>query len=1016
LDFFNDENNKEVMEIFQTEAEDILERLFANLFSLETTPANKELIAIVYRDLHSLKGALRMVGFSNIQTILHKMEDFFDKVNNNQYQLNQTVIIHLSRALEIASKYIQNSISEGREILGEEFAPVVSSLEMLETDLQESSKAAVNSNEFPDFANIPGLGDLANIAGLDELNQNVQIPDIVQEKDYPNNYELDQEEINLTLNRCFEIIDSIVPEEESQDIVVLKEEVEKVYKNFKDTDLYEIKTSLETIITKLELVMSGTNTLTVSEILEIRNELSSAAAKYTTTCVAKEEGGITFFDIAEKIPSLQGSSIYAIEIKDDILSLKSNITDSSILDIINVLIEILDFISSNSVQLEEQMMQTLKSGIEYCASPNENIDSELIVQQLEIMKQLLELNYQKDTGISEIKTLSTQTTKSNSSGASTNEIKTLHVSAQKLDTLVNQLGELIITKIKTEKSLDKIDLIKLSNENCQKDLLKTSNYLRYYNRKYLQSNSGSDQYVTIFAKQVFSLLSDITQNISRTIYDLNSLYRSSKEDDIKMRLIIDEMESMVKNIRVLPISTVFNSFSRMVRDIATEKGKDIDFEIDGNDTCADKKIIEEIKTPLIHILRNAIDHGIETRDERLAAGKSPIGKIMLSARQDDNKVIINVADDGRGFNLEKIKDKAVSKGFLTKEDIETMTDDAIMNIIFWPGFTTGDSITSVSGRGIGLDVVKTKISQLNGKVKVISEFGKGSCVNIEIPVTLTTLRVFLVKISNQVFAIPIQVITTFIVKKQSEISTNNGVRSFVYNNKIIPLYYLADILGIESKKVNEKETILIIEADDKTIGLVVDKLLGDQDILQKKLSPPLYKVKNISGITNLASGELCLILNMQDVLHYDFNKAINSSTNGVALLSHDVLSYKKILLVDDSITTRTLVKNILMNSSYTVDVVSEAEEAFVKLKLNHYDLIITDLSMPKISGFEFISRIKNDEMFADIPVMVMSSIPEKQAMETLGNIKIDGFFSKETFEQNKFSELVKSILTKYHAQ
>lgn len=656
-------------------------------------------------------------------------------------------------------------------------------------------------------------------------------------------------------------------------------------------------------------------------------------------------------------------------------------------------------------------MMTLKGAVEYCASPNENIDNDLILQQLEIMKQLLELNYKKDTGVSEIKSLSTQTSSANKSNAST-EIKTLHVNAQKLDLLVNQLGELIITKIKTEKNLEKIDSIKNANEACQKDLLKTSNYLRYYNRKYLQSGN-TDQYTGVFVKQVFSLLLDITQNVSRTIYDLNSLYRASKEDDMKMRLIIDEMESMVKNIRVLPISTVFNSFSRMVRDIANEKGKDIDFEIEGKDTCADKKIIEEIKTPLIHILRNAIDHGIESKEERIANGKSPVGKILLSAKQDDNKVIIDVVDDGQGFNLEKIKDRAVSRGFLTQDDIDSMTDEAIMNIIFWPGFTTGDSITSISGRGIGLDVVKTKISQLNGKVKVISEFGKGSCVHIEIPVTLTTLRVFLVQISGQTFAIPIQVITTFILKNQNEIKTNNGVRSILFNGNIIPLYYLSDILELAPAPRNEKETILIIEADDKTIGLVVDKLLGDQDILQKKLSPPLYKVKNISGITNLASGELCLILNMQDIMHYDFNKAMISANNQ-ELLTSDVLSYKRILIVDDSVTTRTMVKNILLNIGYMVDTVLDADEALVKLKLTHYDLIITDLTMPKIDGYEFIERLRNDEMYADIPIIVISSLPENQARKRLNKLSIAHYISKDNFDQADLAMQVKEILTKFH--
>ncbi len=986
MDFLNnDNNNNEVMNIFQTEAEDITERLFSSLFTLESDTSNAELIASIYRDLHSLKGAVRMIGFNNIQTIIHKMEDIFDAVKDKKLVLDKDIVVLISRSLEIVVKYLQDSIKNKREIIDEDYTPTISNLEyVIEVEMAEQH----SESALPLIADI--IDDGAKKEELDLSSY--------------------QEEINYSFNKCFEIIDGIVPEEESQDVVILKEEIQKIYDILKESNLYEIKASLENIITKIDFVMHATNKFTISEILELRNELSSAAAKYTTSCVEKNESGLTFFNVAEKITMLQGSCVYSTEIKEDILKLKENIDDTNLLEIINTVLEILDFIAENSVQLEEQMMLTLKGAIEYCASPNESIDSDLIVQQLEIMKQLLELNYQKDVGVSETKNLTTQTTAVNK--ASSAEIKTLHVNAQKLDLLVNQLGELIITKIKTEKNLEKIESIKLVNENSQKDLLKTSNYLRYYNRKYLQSGA-SEQYTAAFVKQVFSLLSDITQNVSRTIYDLNTLYRSSKEDDMKMRLIIDEMESMVKNIRVLPISTVFNSFSRMVRDIANEKGKDIEFEIEGKDTCADKKIIEEIKTPLIHILRNAIDHGIESKEERIANGKNPTGRIVLSAKQDDNTVIIEVVDDGQGFNLEKIKSRAVSRGFLTQDDIDSMTDEAIMNIIFWPGFTTGDSITSVSGRGIGLDVVKTKISQLNGKVKVISEFGKGSCVRIEIPVTLTTLRVFLVKISNQTFAVPIQVITTFIIKKQDEIKTNNGVRSIVYNGNIVPLYYLSDILKLEATPRGEKETILIIESDEKTVGLVVDKLLGDQDILQKKLSPPLYKVKNISGITNLASGELCLILNMQDILHYDFNKAI-SANNASALLPTDILSYKRILIVDDSVTTRTMIKNILMNSGYVVDVVSEVEEAVVKLKFSHYDLLITDLTMPKVNGYEFIEYLKNDEMYADIPIIVMSSIPQKTAMKQLENYRIDYYMAKENFNQDEFSRQVKAILTKYH--
>ncbi len=988
MDFQENENNtKELMSIFQTESEEILERIFENLLEFEKEPNNRELAAVLYQDMHSIKGAIRMVGFNNIQTIIHKIEDIFDAVNTTHVALSHENITTITKALELVSKYLQESVKNCREIIDDEFNPTLSTLEYLhDVELHVSTQ---HGEDTPTEAII----DYAD-----------------SDKGQLSELQAKQEEINSLFNTSFEVIDSIIPEEESQDIVILREDIAKIYESLKDSDLYEVKTALQNVLTKLDFVMNATNTFTISEILEMRNELSSAAAKFNTSCIDTEATDITFFDIAEKMTMLQGSSVYANEIKDDILKLREQVDDSNIMEIVNMIIEILDFIIENSVQLEEQMTQTLKSGLEYCASPNESIDGDLIIQQLEIMKQLLDLNFKKDTGVSEIKNLSTQSSVA-SKGSSSTEIKTLHVSAQKLDLLVNQLGELIITKIKTEKNLDKIDAIKNGNENCQKDLLKTSNFLRYYNRKYLQSGN-SEQYTAAFVKQVFALLSDITQNVSKTIYDLNSLYRSSKEDDMKMRLIIDEMESMVKNIRVLPISTVFNSFSRMVRDIATEKGKDIDFEIEGKETCADKKIIEEIKTPLIHILRNAIDHGIETKEDRLMAGKSPVGKILLSAKQDDNKVIIDVVDDGQGFNLEKIKDRAVSRGFLTQEDIDSMSDEAIMNIIFWPGFTTGDSITSISGRGIGLDVVKTKISQLNGKVKVISEFGKGSCVHIEIPVTLTTLRVFLVKISEQVFAIPIQMITTFILKRQDEIKTNNGTRSIVYNNKILPLYYLSDILGLKPIPRGEKETVLIIESDEKSIGLVVDKLLGDQDILQKKLSPPLYKVKNVSGITNLASGELCLILNMQDILHHDFNKAIASSST--PLLTSDVLSYKRILVVDDSMTTRSMIKNILTNVGYTVDAVIDASEAMIKLKLNHYDLIITDITMPRIDGYEFVEKLRTDEMYMDIPIFVISSLAKDVAMKRLKKFRIDNYIQKDHFSQNELIEKVKEIISKHH--
>ena len=975
---YSEKEQKELFEVFQTETDTLLNNLFENFTKLESEHSDPEILMEIFRDVHGLKGAVRMIGFENIQNLLHSVEDIISAVRDNLILLDMDLVREMNAAIDLSASYIQESINRKKEYIDIRYSTTLESLKSI-TQVQT--------------LNLPMQEDsIISGNGFD-----LSLPTTVQEH------------INSLFAQAFDILDSIVPEVVTEEIRDLFLIIEELYNSFQGKEFYEVKAPIESVKVKLEFVQCSSCELTISEILEIRNNLGIATTKYTSFCM-DSQNSLSFSDIAEKIYSLQNNNIYISEIIDELNQIKSINNDPTIVDIISIVIDILNFIKDNDISLEEQMVMTLKNSVECCSTSGDNVDIDLILQQLEITKQLLELDYKKDIGIIESKGLSAKTQSTTSNSSNSNEIKNIHVNSAKLDMLVNQLGELIITKIKTEKHLDKIDAIRSSSEIWQKDLLKAINHLKYYHRKYLQVNSV-DQYSATFVKQIFLLLSEVSQNLSKTIYDLTSLARVTKEDDMKMRLIIDEMESMVKNIRVLPISTVLHSFSRMVRDIANEKNKQIEFVIEDNDTSADKKIVEEIKTPLIHILRNAIDHGIESPDERRSRGKNPMGKIMLCARQDDNKVILDIIDDGQGFNLEKIKDRALSQGFLTQDEIDTMSDDEIMNIIFWPGFTTGDTITSISGRGIGLDVVKTKISQLNGKVKIISEFGKGSCVHIEIPVTMTTLRVFLVKVSNQTFAIPIQVISTFILKRSDEITSNNGTLSILQNDEIVPIYYLSDILELPAAERREKEIILIIEAEQKKIGLIVDALFGDQDILQKKLAPPLYKVKNISGITNLASGELCLILNIQEMIK---NIGTQVESHSSKALPADILAFKRILIVDDSLTTRTMEKNILKAAGFSIDEADDPFEAFNKLKLNHYDLIVSDISMPKMDGLEFLSRLKGDEMYADIPVVIVSSLVDKEVTKHAMSLGAETCIAKKDFYQKSFLDVIQKLLLKHH--
>ncbi len=984
---YSEKELNELFEVFQSETDDLIQSLYEKLSKLKNNLDDKELLIDIFRDIHGLKGAVRMIGFENIQNLIHLVEDIISGIRDNLITISLELVDEINDTVALVSEYIKESISRKKEYIDIRYNKT-------KDNLQEINKSQLLHFELetPTEESADKIIEEANNTAGAIMPMSVQ------------------DHINSLFAKAFEILDAIVPEVVSDEIRDLFIIIDELYNSFQGKEFYEVKAPLENIKVKLEFVQSSSCELTISEILEIRNNLGIATSKYTSFCMDCQNV-VSFPEIAEKIYSLQSNNIYISEIIDELNQIKSINTDQTVTEIISIVIDILNFIKDNDISLEEQMVMTLKNSVESCAAADGTVDAELILQQLEITKQLLELDYKKDIGIIETKGFSAKAQSNTSGQNNNNEIKNLHVNSAKLDMLINQLGELIITKIKTEKHLDKIDTIRASSELWQKDLIKAINHLKYYHRKYLQANNV-DQFSITFVKQIFMLLSDVSQNLSRTIYDLTSLSRVTKEDDMKMRLIIDEMESMVKNIRVLPISTVLHSFSRMVRDIANEKNKQIEFVIEDNDTSADKKIVEEIKTPLIHILRNAIDHGIEHPEDRKAKGKNPMGKIMLCARQDDNKVILDVIDDGQGFNLQKIKERALSQGFLTQDEIDSMSDEEIMNVIFWPGFTTGDSITSISGRGIGLDVVKTKISQLNGKVKIISEFGKGSCVHIEIPVTMTTLRVFLVKVSNQTFAIPIQVISTFILKKFEDIVSNNGNLSIQHNGEIVPVYYLSDILNLQTAERREKEIILIIEAEQKKIGLIVDALFGDQDILQKKLAPPLYKVKNISGITNLASGELCLILNIQEMVKNIGNQV--DITAQPKVLTSDILSFKRILVVDDSLTTRTMEKNILKAAGYITDEADDPFDAFNKLKLNHYDLIVSDITMPKMDGLEFLTRLKSDEMYADIPVVIVSSMVDKDVSKKALELGAETCIAKNDFYQKSFLDIISKLLMKYH--
>lgn len=1086
MDFLDDEFD-EILNIFLAESEEIISRINTNLLDLEKNQQDEEIILSLFRDAHSLKGAARMIGFTNIQDIAHKIEDILGIAKDDKTGINPQMIEVLYKTVDFLDDYIKKAVEHKQETDSEEVAKQLDILENIDNYKNNTTVAIsapmVNSNLLSD--NIAGINisvskclvllmqlefgsNLKLIKELYATTKNLYIEfkkinsfEIKQELSNINlkldavihaETDLESNEIEELIQKFNSIIDNLIMACEINNI-----EVVDYYSNAMDTmseinkktnqeqqdleqdseNTVESESSEETINKQEQDINSMLQNLELTEDAiddfdsddTEQNVLPKNEAKKeqnsSENFLSLEDSLTNIQFIKEKIDEIKNNKTSAKKIVEILDKYKKEIGNKQVQEILQKISGILEFATQNNIEFQDDNLVSLSQGIEFCESILKSdgsfVDSTVILQQLEIVQQLMDIQYSniETPGLAKLKDKQLSTNNKPidviKTAIDTGEIKTLRVESSKLDMLVNQVGELIVAKMKNKKHLHEISEINSKLEDWQRNLTKIVSHLKYYEKKYFNTTESEKNPVAILLKQLLNLQIENNSKVSATVSGVSTLEKMIQEDDMKMGTIVADLEQMVKNVRVLPVATVFHMFGRMVRDIANEKHKKIELDIVGSETSTDKKIIEEIKTPLIHIIRNAVDHGIETPEERIALGKPPVGRITLRAKTIDNEIIIEVEDDGRGINLERIKERAIHKGFLTREEVEAMPDEQIINIIFAPGFSTGDTITDISGRGIGLDVVQTKIAQLNGKIKVISEVNKGSCLRIELPTTMSTVKAFLVKTSEQSFAIPLSAISGIAWIDKNDINKNGDSKTFKYEDSIISLYHLSDILLLPKKNIQkDKSTILILGKDSKFFGVEVDTIIGEQDILHKTLSAPLYRVKNVSGVTTLDTGEICLILNMADLMKTVSKKTFlkaKKPVEHIPILKKPTKNYN-ILIVDDSVTTRTLEKNILERVGYKVTIATNPVQAESELKRLRFDLIISDVEMPEMNGFEFLQKLKTDDMYFDIPFIFVSSIIRDENIQKAKELGAIDYITKFGFRQNTFLDTVAKAVEK----
>ncbi|MCH9743314.1 MAG: response regulator, partial [Gammaproteobacteria bacterium] len=464
-------------------------------------------------------------------------------------------------------------------------------------------------------------------------------------------------------------------------------------------------------------------------------------------------------------------------------------------------------------------------------------------------------------------------------------------------------------------------------------------------------------------------------------------------------------------LRLMPVSTLLRPLLRTARDIAHELKKPIEVELLGEEVELDRAILEKIKSPLTHLLRNAIDHGIEEPEERQRKKKSEVGKITINVIEEGSEIRIAITDDGGGVDLNQVVEKALNKQLILKEDVEKLSRENILDLLFMPGFSTKNMITDISGRGVGLDVVRTNLQMVKGKVNIDTEEGVSTTITMSFPLTVATDQGILVRVSGQLFIIPTQTVTRIINLKSVGTQAIEGCLSTNLEGQPIPLYYLADILQLQGSRskieVDSDMLALVISRGRSTVAFIIDEIIGEREIAIKALMQPLTKSKFITGATISGRGDVILVLHSGDLVDI----ALESNTGQLSKDSKlEEQTAPNVLLVEDSISTRTLEESIFKNRGYEVTSVVNGSEAWGLLQEKNFDIVVTDVEMPVMNGFELTEKIKNDKRLKDIPVLMVTSLSTEEDKKRGVKAGADAYISKGKFEAAGLLKIVEQLL------
>ena len=587
--------------------------------------------------------------------------------------------------------------------------------------------------------------------------------------------------------------------------------------------------------------------------------------------------------------------------------------------------------------------------------------------------------------------------------------ETIRVSTEKVDSLMTQAGELLVAGLKIDQRLHEIEQIGRALDEWSREWVEA----RAANNNLLHEADHDA------LRPLIKLLDTSQERLHAVSTQVGELRRGFSGDALHLSRITNDLGEGVMKVRMLPVSTVFDAFPRLVRDIARDINKEIELVMEGTETELDRKMLEEIKDPLLHILRNAADHGIESPAVREKAGKPRQGTITLKAYQKGNSIVIQVDDDGAGINRTKIKQSALKDDLITSDEMNALSDDETLRLIFAPGLSTSAMITDLSGRGVGMDVVRKNVEALQGQVEVESTLGLGTSIALTLPLTLATTQELLVQIGNETYGIPIAAVERIQRVLPKEIYAVQGRQAILVDEEPVSLVRLAQVLERPTTELqvgsDEKMPTVILGSAKKRIAFLVDAVVGQQETVVKGLGKQLARVRNVAGTTILGTGQVIMTLNPIDLMKsargMNEGRVISTVQPRPGAPVQKRAKQSTVLVVDDSLSTRTLEKNILETAGYKVVVAPDGMEALSMLSSSGLcDLIVSDVLMPRMTGFELTAAVKADPKLKKIPIILVTSLDSRADKERGIEVGADAYLIKSNFDQANLLQTIGQLI------